>query len=200
MINLNKIFTFFIALGFVFTSVQAQKVDFKISDESKMTIDGTSSLHGWTSKVNTIEGKVTLDDKMISKGIKKGDKIESVQVSIPVKSIESPRGAAMDTKTYNALKEEQHPRISFNLTDNKVLSSAGNDFELEAKGNLQIAGKTQPVTLLVKGARKSANSFSFSGSYKLNMKDYDMEPPSAMFGQIVTGEEVTVNFDIVAAK
>jgi hypothetical protein len=34
------------------------------------------------------------------------------------------------------------------------------------------------------------------GSRKLNMKDFNMVPPTAMMGTIKVGEEVTVNFNL----
>ncbi|MEQ8807891.1 MAG: YceI family protein, partial [Imperialibacter sp.] len=70
-------------------------------------------------------------------------------------------------------------------------------FAVEAKGNLTIAGKTNAVTLPVAGKRDANGKYSFEGSYKLNMKDYDMEPPTAMFGQIVTGEEVEISVNLI---
>jgi hypothetical protein len=41
---------------------------------------------------------------------------------------------------------------------------------------------------------------NFAGAYKLNMTEYEMEPPTAMFGQIVTGEEVEIKFDLTVNK
>ncbi|MGF1636435.1 MAG: YceI family protein [Cyclobacteriaceae bacterium] len=203
MNNIHKMKTHFLLALLIcgYGMAFGQGISYKIAEDSKMTIDGTSTIHSWTSKVNTINGSLMLDDKVAKKdNFKKGDKVQQVNISIPVTSIESPRGAAMDQKTYNALKSEEHPNITFELGDNKITSVSGDTFEMEAKGNLKIAGKSQAIVLQVKGARNSASKVSFVGSYTLNMKDYDIEPPSAMFGQIVTGEEVTINFDLIVSK
>jgi hypothetical protein len=56
------------------------------------------------------------------------------------------------------------------------------------------------VEFPVSGKQLSEDRLSFKGAYKLNMKDYDMTPPSAMFGQIVTGEEVEIRFELVVNK
>ena len=169
-----------------------------VVENATMTITGTSTIHDWTSDVTAVQGSMTLDGKLLTRGsIKKGDKIKAMSIIIPVKSIISPRGATMDKKTYAALKSEEHPNIVFTLTDNKVSSVEGKAFNVAAKGDLNIAGITQPVEMDVEGRLTDQGGYWFKGSEKLNIKDYNMEPPSAMFGQIVTGEEVEINFEVV---
>lgn len=169
-----------------------------VASASEMAISGTSTLHSWTCKVTEIKGTVSLDQKIIKKGeFKKGDKIEAVSVNVPVLSIKSERGETMEQKMYNALKYEANPEIIFMLTDNQVTTPGKDTFVLEAKGNLTIAGKTNPITLPVSGSRSAAGVYAFEGSYKLNMRDFEMEPPTAMFGQIVTGEEVEISFKLI---
>ena len=54
----------------------------------------------------------------------------------------------------------------------------------------------KPISLSVNASFSADKSLSFTGSYTLNMKDYAIEPPSAMFGQIVSGEKVTISFNV----
>ena len=172
-----------------------------INEETKMTISGTSTLHDCTSEVKTVNGFVEVDEKLLQKSkAKKGDIILSVNITVPVKEIVSPRGATMDKKTYNALKYEEHPEIKFELNDSEIVSVTAADFQVSAVGKLTIAGVTKDVEFPVVGKFLSSNKISFSGAYKLNMVHYDMEPPSAMFGQIETGEEVEIKFELVVVK
>ncbi len=193
---------FFVAcLMFVYTLSVAQTVKLNVTEETVMTITGSSTLHGWTSEVNTVKGSVEVGGKMLKKGkAKKGDDIASVSIVVPVISIISPRGSTMDKKTYNALKYEEHPEITFELNDNKISSIVGDTLNIIASGNLTIAGKTKSVEFPVKGKIISSDKMSFKGAYKLNMVEYDIEPPSAMFGQIVTGEEVEIKFTLIVSK
>lgn len=198
--KMSRIF-FVTCLMFVYTFSVAQTVKLNVSEETVMTITGSSTLHDWTSEVNTVNGSVEIGAKMLKKGkAKNGDEISGVHIVVPVKSIISPRGATMDKKTYNALKHEEHPEIIFDLNDNKVSSIVGDTLMISASGSLTIAGKTKAVDFPVKGKFISSDKMSFSGSYKLNMVEYDMEPPSAMFGQIVTGEEVEIKFVLIVLK
>ena len=179
----------------------AQAVRYSVTDSTKMTVSGTSTLHDWTSKVTEIKGFIEVDEKFGKGGkVKKGEEVTLVSIQVPVKSIISPRGATMDKKTYDALKSEQHPEIIFILKNSPVSSVEGAEFTIHAKGDLTIAGVTKKVEFPVSAKQLSEERLSFKGAYKLNMKDYDMTPPSAMFGQIVTGEEVVISFELVVNK
>ena len=191
-----------ISLVFFYGASEAQTVKLNVNnEETTMTVSGTSTLHDWTSEVKTVNGYVEVNEKMIDKQkIKKGEEIPLVEIIVPVKAIISPRGATMDKKTYNALKSEEHPEISFKLENCKIGDISGTDFELSATGDLTIAGVTKKVDFPVTGKMISSEKMSFAGAYKLNMVEYEMEPPSAMFGQIETGEEVEIKFELVVAK
>ena len=41
-------------------------------------------------------------------------------------------------------------------------------------------------------------AFKFTGSKSFKMTEYEIKPPTAMFGQIETGDEVNIIFDIIA--
>jgi polyisoprenoid-binding protein YceI len=161
-----------------------------------MQIQGTSTLHDWTCNVTKVDGVIEMDSKILHKGIwSENSKIKSLKVSIPIESIKSPRGAAMEKKLYNALKSEKHPTILFTLNNIKPSATVSGPGKLDANGTLLIAGVEKPVSLFVKASFTTEKDLIFEGSYTLNMKDFDVEPPSAMFGQIVSGEKVTISFN-----
>ena len=106
-----------VCLAFIYTLSFGQTVKLNVSnEETKMTVSGTSTLHDWTSEVNTVNGYVEIGNKILKKGkVKSGDVLPAVSIVVPVKSIISPRGATMDKKTYNALKSEENPEIEFDI-------------------------------------------------------------------------------------
>lgn len=163
--------------------------------ESKMEIAGTSTLHDWVSNVLKVDaaGDFTVNDGQIMA-------INTLTVKISVKDIQSTKGSLMDNKTYDALKSDDHPLIQFGLTE--VVESETTYFgqQLTARGNLEIAGKSLPVNLEVKGSVSPEGDLSFEGSKEINMVDFDMEPPKAMLGAIKAGELVTVNFSLTMKK
>lgn len=163
--------------------------NFKV-EKMNMTIDGTSTLHDWTSTVTEVnmDGIIKFTNNTI-KGI------ENLKVSVPVTSIESTKGRIMDNKTYRALKSEEHPNIVYNLEKINSIDRTGNEFTIRTQGQLNIAGKQNTIYMTVNGQVLSNDRLQFEGDYTLNMTDYEVDPPSAMLGTINTGEEVTVKFN-----
>lgn len=200
---MRKTLSIFGLLFYVVLSVEAQ-VEYKISSESTMTISGTSTIHDWTSKVNEINGTYVLKESIAEKKLpKSGSIVESVKIEIPVLSIESPRGATMDNKTYNALKSEEHPNIIFEVSQDQIKSITdpkAETFQLDVTGNLTIAGNTKEVSLTLDGQKVNENTLKFKGSIPIDMVTYNVEPPTAMFGQIKTGKDVTIDFELTLVK
>lgn len=157
---------------------------------SKMTVAGTSSLHEWESEVTQVEwtGSFDVENNMLKA-------IKDVTVKIPVTSIKSTKGKIMDNKTYDAFEYEKNPHILFRLTDAKITGTAAN-LVINASGTLTMKGVTKNITLTVTGKLLANGDLQLTGTRKLNMKDFTMEPPTAMMGAIKVGEEVTVKFDL----
>lgn len=170
-----------------FGSLQAQNT-YKVK-AIKTTISGTSSLHDWTSE--STQGEVTAALELQDKTLRQ---LKSLQVKIPVASIKSTKGKMMDSKTYEAFKSDKNPNIIYKLSSIKL--SGQDNLTLEASGQLTMAGVTKPIELSVRGKILPGGDIQFTGSKKLNMKDFSMEPPTAMMGTIRVGEEVTVAFDL----
>ncbi|MCB9081815.1 MAG: YceI family protein [Lewinellaceae bacterium] len=162
---------------------------------SNMSVSGTSTLHRWESAVTkvNIKGKISLEDGVL-------DAINTLEVSIPAKGIISTKGKVMDSKTWEALKADEHPNITFQLTGIESLQRNGSSYNIKAKGNLTIAGAKKPVTLNVTGTVASDGKVTFKGSKTITLMDYNITPPKAVMGTIKVGEEVTINFEVTLAS
>lgn len=200
---MRKALLIFGLLFYVLSGVKAQ-VEYKIGEESTMTVTGTSTIHDWTSKVNEIEGTYRFKENILDKKLpKSGSIVDQVIMEVPVKSIESPRGATMDNKTYNALKSEEHPNIIFEVTKDNidgVSNPQAGSFKLDVTGNLTIAGFTREISLVLDGQKIGPDTLKFKGSFPIDMVTYEMEPPTAMFGQIKTGKDVTIDFELTLVR
>jgi len=161
---------------------------FELTD-IEMTIDGTSSLHNWTSEVNEVnaEGKLELNN-----GELKG--IEGLVVTVPVTSIKSARGDIMDTKTYNAFDSEHHPNITYTLRELRSIAKTSGSYTIEMTGELTMAGITRLIDLTVTGEALGAGAIRFQGAKAIDMTEWETAPPTAMFGTLKTGKDITVNF------
>ena len=151
------------------------------ASKSKIEILGTSSLHDWESTAEQFTISGTIGSSVIS----------DLNVEVQVSSIESGK-SIMDDKTQEALKSKKFPKIIFkanelDLTDGKV----------SGPGTLTIAGESRPFQIEAKALNQSNNNLLIKGEAKLKMSDYGVDPPTAMFGTLTTGDEVTIQYEIL---
>jgi len=167
--------------------------DYKIIN-SKIEMSGTSTLHDWKADVTKSNGsgKLSFNGKDLSA-------VNALTVTMDAKSIKSEKGSTMDKNINKTLKSSDHPTITFTLTKVNSLVKKGSSYEIEADGKLTIAGTTKTVSILVNGQENGGN-IVFKGSKKLNMTDFNMEPPVMFLGTLKTSDEVTVNFETTLSK
>ncbi|MCK6617802.1 MAG: YceI family protein [Cyclobacteriaceae bacterium] len=151
-----------------------------------MTIEGTSTLHDWISDVTKLE----FAGNFVTDGVKVRE-VKDVTVKIPVESIRSTKGKLMDNKTWEAFKYDKYPTITY-----KLVTLSVHDGLLKTTGTLTMAGAAQSTAMEIHYTVMPSGDIRFTGSHKIKMKDYKMEPPTAMMGTIKVGEEVTVKFDL----
>lgn len=176
----------------------AQSTNYTLDREnSSIVITGTSTIHDWEADVEEMSTEISLTPEVMMED-SMSNPVNSFSLTIPVESIESGKGG-MNRKIYGALKEDKHPNIMFNFSSATLADTVqtSESFTLNVTGNLNIAGKVKEVTFPVKGTKVGENSYRFEGSYGLNMKDYDVDPPSAVFGTIKSGEEVDIKFNVL---
>lgn len=169
---------------------------------SDMVVTGTSTIHDWEVEVKDYSAQVELSEPLSETGLSNiGAALSSATITVPVKNMDSGKGG-MNRKMYGALKKDDHPDIVFSLDSAEVTASSdtSNAVSLNTKGNLSMAGSEQPIEMMVNVERLEDGTLKFSGEKKLNMKDFDIDPPSAVFGTIKAGEEVTVKFDLIAGR
>lgn len=158
--------------------------DYVIQDESKIWVDGTSTKSDWTVQATTIDGTAALDN---------GAAPTALKLTIPSADIKSNESTIMDRLMHEALKVSEHPTITFTL-DEAEASSQGT---LKTKGRLTLAGVTNEIEMDVKTEKAADGGVRFTGTAPLKMTDYKMTPPTAMFGALRTGDDVTIGFDVV---
>ena len=175
----------FVIIAFFYSSFLFGQANHKIDlKTSKITIKGTSSIHEWESEVKDFQGSglFTIEGSQITNA-------ENILIKVVVKSIESGK-SIMDGKTMDALKESKYPVIQFSSTETSI-----KDNLLICKGKMEMAGASKMVTTnvsykIVQGVPE------FTGSIKIVMSEYGIEPPVAMFGTLKTGDEVNIDFEL----
>jgi polyisoprenoid-binding protein YceI len=155
-----------------------------------VTISGTSTLHDWESVATGVEwsGSMTVEGGAVKD-------IKDAVITIAVEKIKSDKGSTMDEKTWEAFQYDKNPSIIFKL--GKLTADGTNRFK--GAGTLTMAGATKNIQLNVEAKVNANGTVRFTGSQKINMKDYGMTPPKAVMGTIKVGPAVTVVFEIELA-
>ncbi|MBD0833329.1 YceI family protein [Aestuariibaculum sediminum] len=171
-----------------FSQVQAQELGL-VNKESSLKVYGTSSLHDWHIDAENQTGKLKFEDKASCT-------IAGLNISVVSESLKSGK-SAMDKNTYKALNTSKYKSITFKLTEVKNVTDKGSGvFEVKAQGDLSIAGVTKnlPMTLKV---TVTDSKVTLDGEKAFKMTDFKIDPPTALFGTITTGNDVTVKFSSV---
>lgn len=155
---------------------------------STLRVDGTSNLHDWDIKAENQKGKISVE---LDNG--KVTKIQDLSFTVLTESLKSGK-SGMDKNTHKALQANKHKEITFKLTNVKNIDcgSSGN-CKVTVTGNLSIAGKTKPMDINF-DMKVSGNTITLTGNKKFNMSEFGVDPPTAMFGTITTGDAVDVVF------
>lgn len=158
--------------------------------ESKLQLDGTSSVHDWTCNATQLTGFVETDDS-------DGLQVLKTEVTIPVEAIDCGH-KAMNGRLASTMKSKEHPNVVYSLTEAKVVANPSPDtYKLQTTGNLTIAGVQKSIAMVVDAKRLADGRFQFTGSVPLLTTDFGMKPVT--FLAIKTGDEVKVTFDVISA-
>lgn len=185
-----KQFKFLMLIAFALISADTPQNTYTIAKGYAVTIHGTSNLHNWTETVGTVTGSSN-----VSTNSDGSFNMESLTIKIEVRSIKSSEGGAMNNNTYKALKADADPEITFTLTTPlKSIKTTANAIAVSANGNMTIAGVTRQVIMQVKVSMPQKGVMEFEGTQAIKMTDYGVNPPTALFGALKTGDNITITF------
>jgi polyisoprenoid-binding protein YceI len=172
--------------------IQLTPERFVVETESKLWVEGTSTLHDYRCDVGSFDGAFVSSDT--------GSPIATLteaSIRVPVAAMDCGSGQ-MNRRMTSALKANRHAEISYALERVEVVESAGTK-TLKAVGRLTMAGATQQITMNLEGVQQADGRLRFQGQTALSMAAFGIDPPTAMLGAVRTGDQVTVHFDVAAA-
>lgn len=175
-------------------AVAARSASMKLLPESRLWMDGGSTLHDWTCKSTQLIGSFTAT---MAPG--QAPQVTQATITVPVDQVDCKDGnETMNKLMRKALGSDRNPNVRYELTGATVRPGGTADvFELLTKGTLTISGKSRAVEMTVQGHALAGGKVRFTGSHPLKMSDYGVKRPSALLGTIKAKDEVTVRFDVV---
>ena len=188
----KKIFvTFGLFLSLVFCAI-SQSYSLNDKTPSEVWITGKSTLHDWnvsTSGPQNLPLSVSTNEDG-------GLTLEGFNFTLNVDEFDGGRGASMNEKIRNAFNSKAHPQVVFSQSASTTVTlDAQNAFTTNVTGTLDMAGQSKTINVQVTGKIENGQ-LSMNGQQALKMSEFSMEPPSAMFGQIKTADEVVVHFKL----
>jgi len=188
-----KKFLSYLTLAMCASFAAHPQASYKISSASAILISGTSTLSDWTVRSKQVAGEMAFapSGKVAQTDPQTGI-IKTGKAVIEVATIKSEKGETMDNKMYSALKKDTHPQISFLLTQPVTIKGPG---KVSVTGNVEIAGVIRPMTFDL-NLTWADNALHLQGSRSTKLSEFEIEPPTAMFGQIETGDDITVELDL----
>lgn len=162
--------------------------------ENSILIEGTSNIHDWEIIAKDFTSQVDLSMKDGKPG-----QVNSINLSIPVKSFDSGKGK-MDRNAYEAMNTDTYKLVSFmSSAPAELVEKSSGVYQGSVKGELTISGTTKMIEIPVE-FHKTETGYTLKADQGLNMMDYGVEPPTALFGAITTGEIVNVIFNLTHYK
>lgn len=157
----------------------------------KIKVEGSSNIHDWhmdaeqasSNAVFNLNGNVLVA-------------IPSLAFSMQAESLKS-ESKVMDKNTYKAIVTDKYPSISFNASTANIRPNGTNAFIASVKGKMQISSVSKEIWLTGICTLNPDKSISVSGVYKFKMTEYNVTPPSIMFGSIVVADDLLIRFNIL---
>ncbi len=169
--------------------------NYSIDTIPSISITGTSTLHDWTVQAGAVADYPT----SLSLELVDGAAIDSFSFSVPVANLDGGRGPSMNAKIQKAFVMEANPTINYQQFGAASIQEATTGMTITSAGTLTMAGVSKDIEVVL-AVSESEGALSLKGSKDLKMTDFEMTPPSAMFGQIQTADEITVHFEFVYRK
>lgn len=191
-------FTLLLSLALSFTQLsnaQDSGMQLSLEEGHEMMIDGTSNVRDWDAQVKTVDVNFVMNEFDVSDlSSLTADHFETMEISIPVDDIESDSGK-LTSNMHKYLKGKDHPMITFNMTGIDSVTVNGNQATISAKGIVNAAGVDHETTMTV-DATFEDGKVTFSGTQPLLMTDFNIDPPTALFGTIRARDEIDIVYSL----
>jgi hypothetical protein len=204
----------FVLLTAVSLEAADQTTTYAARSGSKMRIEGTSNIHDWQVESPFIGGMMEVGPGFPTEPgqtVTPGKVPAKVDVFVQVRSLKSvekdgkPYSDKMDEVMWEHLRETANKRIVYRLTEltlKEAPKAKDAPYVFDAQGELAVAGTTNKIALVVNVLPLPDNKLKVTGSTKLKMTDFKVEPPSPKIalGLIKTGDEIKLIFEWMLAQ
>ena len=166
-----------------------------LQPQSRLWVEGGSTIRSWTCKSADVSANVEASGTNAVVQLLAGEKVvKAVDVTLTGEKLDC-GGGTMNDHMKKALKVGDFPTIAFHLATYD-LKTGVDGVSGTLIGTLTLGGVKKSISIPATGTTENG-ALHVLGSYELKMTDYDLTPPSLMFGRIKVRDDVTVKFDLM---
>jgi polyisoprenoid-binding protein YceI len=185
-----------VALGvFVLTASHSANDPYRLRPESRLWIDGKSTVRDFSCKAPVLTVAIEAADAAVAALLSGERAFRTVHLEVAVDKMDCANGT-MNGHMLKALKAKDHPLIVFQV-GSYDLTRIVDRTKAVLIGTLDIGGVQKPVTIPVELLDAGDGAMRVIGSYELNMREFEIQPPSLMLGTMKVRENVKVSFDLI---
>jgi polyisoprenoid-binding protein YceI len=190
--NLRVIRILIIAAAALVSTLAANAQTARKISSFDIKVSGTSNMHDWAmeGKSGTIDANLNL-----ASNVSYLAGIQSLSFSMPVKNLKS-ESSLMDSRAHDALKADKFKTIDFKLVSATPVSNQSNKSQFKVVGQLTICGVTRQLTMIANSQKNANGTVTITGQQKLKMTEFNVRPPSFMFGALKVGDNLTIDYTV----
>jgi polyisoprenoid-binding protein YceI len=171
-------------------------VPLALQPQSRLWVDGTSTVRAFTCKAAVLEADVGAADANAVAAVLAGEKaVKGVEFRVPTAKLECGNGT-MNEHMLKALKAREHGTIVFRVVSYEVAKGT-EGVTGTLTGTLTLGGVEKTITVDATGRDAGSGALRVAGAYRLKMSEYGLKAPTLMFGTLKVGDTVKVGFDLL---
>lgn len=162
---------------------------------TSIKVSGKSNVHDWNLTSSTMESHG--DFKFDSKNVL--STLSGFTFNVTAKSLKSGK-SSLDSRTYKAMKADKFPKIFYKLTSAVITQLDKNRYAAKTNGDLTIAGELRNISMNLIIVVNPNNTLTCTGSEKIKLTDYKIQPPSYMLGAMKVYNDLDIQFSLQYKK
>lgn len=189
----------FLLIAMLLGTASAQAQRYVISDSSELWLSGTSSVNSFECEAETLSFDHDVDHDIQGNGFV----VPGVSLVVPVHELDC-NNRRMNRDLREALQADAYPEIRLDVFRMDLVPEVAADAEnpeapqVAFHGVMTLAGVSRDVSIRLSGWIDEARQLHGEGTLDVKMTDFNVEPPTALFGLVKAHDDISIRFHLMA--
>jgi hypothetical protein len=173
----------------------ARRPTIDVTADSRIWVSGTSSVRAWECRATTWTFAIDGTEDAAAGALAGEKAVTTAELAIPTEKMECGNGT-MNGHMKKALKAPEQTDIRFRM-ERYELGKAGDSLAVTIFGTLNLGGTEKAIEMAALGMPAADGALRVVGTYAFKMTEFDIKPPTMMFGRMKVHDQVKVGFDLL---